>query len=79
MWLECVRDTFTNLDADADGFVSSTTFVEMLRGKLPDPDIDLAVEEAMLKSCAEECGVTFEDFLGMVQSESYLDLAQMDT
>jgi len=78
MWLECVRETFALLDDDDDGIVSADAFVGMLRGKLPDPDIDLAIEEAMLKACAEDCGVTFEKFLGLVQSESYLDLADMD-
>lgn len=67
MWLECVRQTFANLDSDQDGIISSAELMRMLRNKLPDADIDLAVEEAMIQDCAEQCGMTFEDFVQILQ------------
>jgi hypothetical protein len=39
---------------------------------------DLAVEEAMLRLCAEDCGLTFENFVSLVQSDGTADLAALD-
>lgn len=70
MWLECARETFRSLDSNRDGVLTSADLVRVLRHKLRDDDVDLAVEEAMLSSCAESCNMTFDDFVRVLQSDS---------
>ena len=70
MWLECARDTFRALDSNGDGVLSSADLVRTLRDKLRDDDVDLAVEEAMVTSCAESCGMTFDHFVRVLRSDS---------
>jgi hypothetical protein len=70
MWLECARETFESLGPDADGVVATAGLLDMLKRKLGDDDVDLAVEEAMIESCAASCGVTFDDFVSLLSTEA---------
>lgn len=67
MWLKCAHETFKTLEPNDEGVVATDNLMRMLKKKLGDDDVDLAVEEEMINSCAECCGVTFEQFVALLQ------------
>lgn len=69
MWLECARATFASLGPGPDGAVAVEQLLGLLREKLHDDDVDLAIEEAMLANCAESYGVTFDDFVRLLSAD----------
>ena len=69
MWLECAKETFKALDPNDDGVVAVDDLLNMLKDKLGHDDVDLAVAEAMARACAEDCGLTFDDFVKLLSNE----------
>jgi hypothetical protein len=67
MWLECARETFKTLEPNDEGVVAVDNLMRKLKKMLGDDDVDLAVEEEMINSCADSCGVTFEQFVALLQ------------
>lgn len=79
LWLECARRAFADLDSNADGWVTAQELVSSLRKKLPEAEVDYAVEDALLEAgMAEAEDIDFEGFLNMLHVGSMESLDSLD-
>ena len=74
LWLECAKRAFQDLDKEAQGRINAEALVSSLRSKLPDDEIDFAMEDALAEAgIADPEALDFEGFLRMVQIGSSYD------
>ena len=79
LWIECAKKAFEGLDASATGKISAETIVNSLRKKLPDDEVDYAVEDAMVEAGIKDPEqVDFEGFLKMVTMGSHASTDSLD-
>ena len=77
-WLACLRNTFAGIDVDQDGRIRSDELVELLREKLPEGEVNLAVQEILMDAAVSPDGLDFDDFCRLVREDSSDSLASMD-
>lgn len=79
LWIECARRAFEDLDSRSAGHITVENIVSSLRNKLPEEEINYAVENALVESgVMDPEQVDFEGFLKMVQMGSRASLDSLD-
>lgn len=79
LWLECARRAFADLDKDNNGLLSAEGLVSSLRAKLPEDQVDFALEDAMVEAgYADADEMDFEGFLHMLNVGSFESLDSLD-
>lgn len=82
-WLRCLKRTFEELDRDKNGVIQAEDMIRLLKDKLPEQEVNLAVEDALIDACAlEEGEMDFDTFVEMFRqpsSESLMSLDQFDS
>lgn len=69
-WLDCLRKTFEAIDVDRDGNVQVKELVDLLSSKLPESEVNLAVQEMLMDTAIGPDGLDFDDFAALVGEES---------
>lgn len=71
LWLQCAQKAFQDLDQGLRGHITTEGLVASLRKKLPDEEINHAVEDALVEAgIIDSEQLDFEAFLRMVQMGS---------
>lgn len=79
IWLESAKRAFDDLDASSRGHISAGKIIAALRKKLPDDEIDFAVEDALVESgIADPEQIDFENFLQMARFGSLESLPSLE-
>ena len=79
LWIECARRAFEDLDSRSAGHITVENIVSSLRDKLPEEEINYAVENALVDSgIMDPEEVDFEGFLKIVQMGSRTSLDSLD-
>jgi len=79
IWLESARRAFNDLDASSKGHISAGKIISALRKKLPDDEIDFAVEDALVESgIVDPEQIDFENFLQMARFGSLESLPSLE-
>mmetsp|Transcript_11822 Transcript_11822/g.32269 ORF Transcript_11822/g.32269 Transcript_11822/m.32269 type:complete len:1088 (+) Transcript_11822:41-3304(+) len=74
-WLECLRNAFQGLDKNKDGRICGEEILAILKEKLPEEEVNLAVQETMMDAAVmSEEGMSFDDFQALFHSDSVADL-----
>ncbi|KAG1662768.1 hypothetical protein FOA52_006794 [Chlamydomonas sp. UWO 241] len=69
-WLACLRKTFEGLDVLGSGRVRAEQLVEILGPKLPEGEVNLAVQEMLMDAAVGADGVDFNEFCALVRDDS---------
>ncbi|KAL3139963.1 hypothetical protein ABBQ38_004250 [Trebouxia sp. C0009 RCD-2024] len=81
-WLASAQKVFQDFDTDGDGIISSEQILDCLRSKIPPSEVQAALEQAMQEANKREQsmhkGLSFENFLRMLRSNSSDSLDQYD-
>ena len=79
VWLECAKKAFEELDDSATGHINIEKVLGNLRTKLPDDEIDYAVEDALVDANLKDPEqVDFESFVKLVTIGSHASLDGLD-
>lgn len=79
LWLECAKKAFEELDETATGHISIEKLLGNLRQKLPDDEVDYAVEDALVDANLKDPEqVDFESFVKLVTIGSCASLDGLD-
>mmetsp|Transcript_15310 Transcript_15310/g.43633 ORF Transcript_15310/g.43633 Transcript_15310/m.43633 type:complete len:794 (+) Transcript_15310:187-2568(+) len=75
LWIECAKNAFHELDASKTGQVSIEKLLQNLRSKIPDEEVDFAVEDALVDANLKDAEqVDFEGFMKLVTIGSFASL-----
>lgn len=75
LWIECAKKAFHELDASKTGQVSIEKLLQNLRSKIPDEEVDFAVEDALVDANLKDAEqVDFEGFMKLVRIGSFASL-----
>ncbi len=75
LWIECAKNAFHELDASKTGQVSIEKLLQNLRSKIPDEEVDFAVEDALVDANLKDAEqVDFEGFMKLVRIGSFASL-----
>eukprot|EP00891_Asterochloris_glomerata_P009509 jgi/Astpho2/9509/Aster-x0393 len=67
-WLEYAAIAFSTLDADTNGRISAADLMRMLGSKLPEHEVEYAVEDALVDAgYADADNMDFEGFLKLLR------------
>lgn len=77
-WLECARRAFGDLDKDSDGLLKNDDIIDLLRNKLPEAEVDSAVQQASMEMFADEMHMDFEGFVSLIRQDSSDSLNSLD-
>jgi len=79
LWLECAKKAFEELDDSATGHINIENVLGNLRTKLPDDEIDYAVEDALVDANLKDPEqVDFESFVKLITIGSHASLDGLD-
>jgi serine/threonine protein kinase/Ca2+-binding EF-hand superfamily protein len=79
LWIECAKNAFRELDASKTGHISIEKLLQNLRSKIPDEEVDFAVEDALVDANLKDAAqVDFEGFMKLVTMGSYASLDGLD-
>jgi len=73
-WLDCLQSAFAGLDKNGDGRISAEEIVGLLRDKLPEEEVNLAVQETLMDAALGSEGLDFDDFARLLRADSMSDL-----
>lgn len=79
LWIGCARQAFEGLDSSETGHITTEKLLKSLREKLPEDELDYAVEDALVEAGIKDPEqVDFESFLKMVTLGSQASLDSLD-
>lgn len=79
LWIQCAKHAFEGLDSSATGHISTEKLLNSLRQKLPEDEVEYAVEDALVEAGIKDPEqVDFESFLKMVTLGSQASLDSLD-
>ena len=79
LWIECAKHAFEGLDLSETGHITTEKLLNSLREKLPEDELDYAVEDALVEAGIKDPEqVDFESFLKMVTLGSQASLDSLD-
>ena len=79
LWIECAKNAFRELDASKTGHIRIEKLLKNLRSKLPDDEVDYAVEDALVEANLKDAEqVDFEGFMKLVTIGSHASLDGLD-
>ena len=75
LWIECAKNAFSELDSSKTGHISIEKLLHNLRSKLPDEEVNFAVEDALVDANLKDAEqVDFEGFMKLVTIGSHASL-----
>ncbi len=77
-WLDCLKSTFNDICIHGQGRLQTEDLVKLLRDKLPEGEVNLAVEEILMDVGSSIEGLDFDDFCRLVREDSRDSLSSMD-
>lgn len=79
LWIGCAKQAFEGLDSSETGHITTEKLLNSLREKIPDDELDYAVEDALVEAGIKDPEqVDFESFLKMVTLGSQASLDSLD-
>lgn len=79
LWIECAKQAFEGLDSSDTGHITTQKLINSLRQKLPEDELDYAVEDALVEAGVKDPEqVDFESFLKMVTLGSQNSMDSLD-
>ena len=78
VWLSCLKSTFEGIDGGKDGRINADQLINLLKDKLPEEEVNLAVQEILMDAAISPEGIDFDDFVRLVREDSSDSLASVD-